>query len=140
MYKKILVPLDGSELAEEVLLHVREMAKILGSELVLVRVALAYPLPGIDPIEAEVKVVEEVTAYLEEVEKRLRHEGLHVSTAVRYGRAAEEILEHARDHRVDLIAMSTHGRSGLGRLLMGSVAETVLRHASVPVFLVRALV
>ncbi len=140
MYKKILVPLDGSKLAEAVLPHVREMAKILDAELILLRVALAHPLPGIDPIEAEVRVVEEATAYLEEMEGRLKGEGLHVSTAVRYGRAAEEILEHAKDNRVDLIAMSTHGRSGLGRLLMGSVAETVLRHASVPVFLVRAVV
>lgn len=139
MYKKILVPLDGSELAEKVLPHARELAKVLGSKLILVRVAFVHQLPGVDRMEAEVRVVEEATAYLEEVKRRLEGEGLQVSTVVRYGRAAQEILEHARDHRVDLIAMVTHGRGGLGRLLMGSVAETVLRHASVPVFLVRAV-
>ncbi len=138
MYQKILVPLDGSQLAEEVLSHVRELAKVLGSELILVRVALAHPIPEMDPVEAERQVVEEARAYLEEVEKRFKGEELHVSTAIRYGNAAQEILEHAKDKEVDLIAMSTHGRSGLGRLLMGSVAETVLRHASVPVLIIRA--
>lgn len=138
MFKRILVPLDGSKLAEGVLPHVRELAKIHGAELLLLRVAFSHPLPGMDPIKAQTEVVEEALSYLADLEKELKREGLRVSSAVRYGRAAEEILDHAKDNQVDIIAMSTHGRSGISRLVLGSVSEDVLRCASVPVLLVRS--
>jgi nucleotide-binding universal stress UspA family protein len=67
----------------------------------------------------------------------LRARGVNTSWAVRRGRPDKEILSAARDAGADLIAMSTHGRNGLGRLLFGSVAEQVLRHADVPVFMMR---
>ena len=138
MFKRILVPLDGSSLAEAVLPQVQELAKALGAELFLVRAAAAHVFPGVDPTEEEVDVVQKAEAYVAEVAGRLHDAGIPVHTAVRYGEAAEEILGHIGDNAVDLVAMSTHGRSGLSRLVLGSVAEQVVRHATVPVLLMRA--
>jgi len=76
--------------------------------------------------------------YLRRVQGRLQGEGLQVDATVRRGDVTEEILRHADERRADLIVMSTHGRSGLGRWVYGSIADRVLRHASVPVLLVRA--
>ncbi len=75
--------------------------------------------------------------YLEKIKKQLEAKGLKVDTHVRYGQDAEEILDHASQKDVDLIAMTTHGRSGIKRFLLGSVAEKILRHSAKPVFLVR---
>jgi nucleotide-binding universal stress UspA family protein len=84
-----------------------------------------------------VKVVREAEDYLAKIEKRLKSKGLTVDTHVRYGNDAEEILDHAAMKDIDFVAMSTHGRSGVGRWLIGSVAEKVLRHSPKPIFLVR---
>jgi nucleotide-binding universal stress UspA family protein len=138
MFKRILVPLDGSSLAEAVLPQVQDLVKALGAELFLVRVAAAHVFPGVDPTEEEVEVVQKAEAYVADVAGRLRNEDIPVHIAVRYGEAAEEILGHIGDNAVDLVAMSTHGRSGLSRLVLGSVAEQVVRHATVPVLLTRA--
>jgi nucleotide-binding universal stress UspA family protein len=138
MYGKILVPLDGSALAETVLPEVIELATRSGAELVLLRVALAHALPGADQTEAQVRAVEEAGAYLATVEARVAGRRIIVQSAVRYGRAAKEILDHAKTGGADLIAMATHGRTGVRRWVLGSVAETVLRAAPVPVLLVRA--
>jgi universal stress protein A len=83
--------------------------------------------------------VAEAEGYLAEKERRLADRGIRVSSVVRYGPPAEEILDHARTSGIDLIAMSTHGRSGLERVLLGSVAERVLRESPVPVLLRRAV-
>jgi nucleotide-binding universal stress UspA family protein len=138
VFHRILVPLDGSRLAEAILPDVEELAAQQGAELVLLRIALAHALAGDALVEAQVQAVEEAGGYLAEVEQRLAARGIRVSSAVRYGRAAEEILDHARTSGIDLIAMSTHGRSGIERVLLGSVAERVLREAPVPVLLRRA--
>jgi len=138
MFKRILVPLDGSSLAEAILPQVQELAKALGAELFLVRAAAAHVFPGADPTEEEVDVVQKAEAYLAEVAGRLRDAGIPIHTAVRYGEAAEEILEHIGVNAIDLVAMSTHGRSGLSRLVLGSVATQVVHHATVPVLLMRA--
>jgi nucleotide-binding universal stress UspA family protein len=138
MFKRILVPLDGSSLAEAILPQVQELARTLGAELFLVRAAAAHVFPGVDPTEQEVDVVQKAEAYVAEVAGRLRDAGIPIHTAVRYGEAAEEILGHIGENAVDLVAMSTHGRSGLTRLVLGSVAEQVVRHATVPVLLMRA--
>jgi len=138
VFHGILVPLDGSPLAEAILPDVLELAAQQGAEVVLLRVALAHAWPGVELTEAQVHAVEEAERYLADVERRLADRGIRVSCAVRYGRAAEEILDHARTSGIDLIAMSTHGRSGIGRVLLGSVAERVLPEAPVPVFLRRA--
>jgi len=138
MFKKILVPLDGSSLAEAILPQVIELARALGAELLLLRVAIAHVFPGADPTEEEVRVVHEAEEYLQTLRSKLAGKGVPIGTAVRYGKPPPEIISHIADNKVDLVAMSTHGRSGLSRLVMGSVAEEVVRNARVPVLLWRA--
>lgn len=137
--KRIMVPLDGSPLAEGALAPAAELAQDASATLVLVRAAEAPVLLGSDLTEAQVTVVREAEAYLEEQARRLRREGvLRVETSVWYGPPAPSIVEAAQRRQVDLIVMSSHGRSGLGRLVLGSVAESVLRATSTSILLVRA--
>lgn len=137
--EKILVPLDGSALAEAALAAALETAQASGARLLLLRAAHAHTFPGVDPTDAEVRVVGEAETYLRGLAERLATQGVaDVQTSVWYGPAPEAIVEAARFHRVDLIVMSTHGRSGLGRLILGSVAEAVLRGTRTPILLVRA--
>jgi len=135
--ERILVPLDGSPCAEAVIPKIEELAAGKTTGICLLRVVFAPVFPGVDPTEAQVKVVREAEEYLKGLENRLRAKGLDVDTHVRYVNDAEEILDHAAQKDIDLIAMSTHGRNGIKRFLLGSVAEKVLRHAQKPVFLVR---
>ena len=136
-FQKILIPLDGSDCAENVLPMVEKLATELKASIALLRVALTHTFPGVDPTEAELKVVREAEAYLQKVEDRLKAKGFNVDSHVRYGNDAEEILEHADGKDIDLIAMTTHGRGGVKRFLLGSVAEKVLRYSPKPIFLVR---
>ncbi len=135
---RILVPLDGSALAESAVGKALELAD--GSAtLMLLRAAEAHTLPGMDPTEAQVQVVSEAEAYLADVAARLTAQGVKsVETSVWYGSADSAIVDAARLRKVDLIVMSTHGRSGLGRLILGSVAESVLRGTTTPILLLRA--
>lgn len=134
--KNVLVALDGSSLGEAVLPQAVELARD-GAKLVLLRAADAHSLIG-DPIVAQVDVIQEAELYLRGVAERLRRQGIaNVETSVWYGRAAESIVEAARVRGCDLVLMSTHGRSGLGRLVLGSVAETVLRGTTTPMLLIR---
>ena len=136
--KKIIVPLDGSTLAEMAVPAAVELAREHGAAVVLVRAAEASWITP-DVVEAEVMVVREAEEYLEKVAARLRAEGAPaVETAVWYGTAASSIVEAAEAQRADLIVMTSHGRSGIGRLILGSVAESVLRGTSVPILLLRA--
>lgn len=135
----ILVPLDGSPLAEAALPKAREMAELSGARLLLLRAAQAHNLPGVDPTNAQVKVVQEAEEYLARVGDRLAAQGFkQVECSVWYGSAPYAIVEAARLYKADLIVMTTHGRSGLGRLILGSVAESVLRGTNTPIFLLRA--
>jgi nucleotide-binding universal stress UspA family protein len=138
MYQRILVPLDGSSLAEGVLPHVQALAKHLGAELVLLRVAFTHIFPGADPIQAQVTAVQEAEDYVSSLATRLQGEGVKAEGKVRYGDPVEEILDHVVWDHIELIAMATHGRTGLSRVVMGSVAEHVLRRTSVPMLLLRA--
>jgi nucleotide-binding universal stress UspA family protein len=134
---KILVPLDGSALAESAIAKAMDLA---GGEstLMLLRAAEAHTLPGVDPTEAQVEVVREAEEYLASVAARLKEQGIDsVETSVWYGPAASAIVDAARLRKADLIVMSTHGRSGLGRLILGSVAESVLRGSTTPILLLR---
>jgi nucleotide-binding universal stress UspA family protein len=134
----ILVPLDGSTLAEAAIPKALELAEVSGARVLLLRAAEAPTLPGVDPIEAQVKVVNAAEAYLAEVQERLTRQGrVTVETSVWYGPAAYAIVTAARTRGVDQIVMTTHGRSGLGRLLLGSVAESVLRGTTTPILLLR---
>lgn len=150
MYRKILVPLDGSELAEKVLPHVETLAQCTGAEILLMRVTV-YPyeggvaaasLTGFMPMvlpEVRQDLAKEATEYLNKVGAELRGRGLKVSTVVEDGIVGEAIAEAARTQGADLIAMCTHGRTGLGRAVFGSVAEAVLREAGKPLLLIRPL-
>ena len=142
MYRKILVPLDGSEMAEAVLPHVEMLARANGCEVVLLRVALnpAYQFAMTDPAMLGVLVSDmqaDAEKYLQRVTAQLQERGLTVSAETAEGYTAECILQVAQEKGVDLIAMSTHGRSGVARWLIGSVADRVMRTAKVPVLLVR---
>jgi len=148
MYSKVVIPLDGSELAEGVLPHVVEVIRDRASRVYLLSVA---PLAkGMSPtpmdmsassttMQVEQKRVEqELMAYLQKVAERLQPVAVDTQVNVRFGRQADEILVFVNDVDADLIAMSTHGRSGIGRWVFGSVAERVLRGATCPLLLVRA--
>ncbi len=142
MYKRALVPLDGSIVAEGIIPFVLEIAGPLDMEVVLLRVLLPIPPSVIEGTRhMEVENVEkrrrEAEQYLAPIAAELRAKGVRVTTMVRRGEPAEEILAGARAAGADLIAMTTHGSSGLGRLLFGSVAEAVLRRSDIPVFLMR---
>lgn len=138
MMQRILVPLDGSPLAEHALPYAEWLARGTGAQLVLVRVALARTFASADPVATQLQVVTEAERYLETVATRLREQGLTVATATPYGDAARWIVDEARLRAVDLIVMTTHGRAGLGRWLYGSIAQAVLARTPVPVLLVRA--
>ena len=136
---KILVPLDGSVLAEAALWTAVDLAGKNGATLTLVRAAQAYTLLGADSIEVQVMAVREAEEYLAEVLKRLEAKGVtRVETHVWYGPAAAAIVEAAATQKVDLIVMCTHGRSGVGRLVLGSVAESVLRGTTTSILIVRS--
>ena len=135
--KIVLVPLDGSRLAEGALDPAIGFARD-GAKLVLLRAVEAHSVPFSDPAAAQVAVIEEAEAYLAAVAARLRSAGAtNVETSVWYGPPAESIAEAAGLRKADLIVMSTHGRTGLGRLVLGSVAESVLRTTSTPILLLR---
>lgn len=139
MFAKILVPLDGSALAELALPTAVALAKLTGAEISFVHaVEASGGLPGADKTDAEVEVVREGEVYLDGIVQRLRSEPVRVHPAVWYGSPVFAITEAARIARADLIVMATHGRGGLGRLVLGSVADAVLRRTSVPILLVRA--
>ena len=152
MYDRILVALDGSDLAEQVLPYVEALAEQFRSTVILLRATTppgiiiagsatgAQPLAGgvVDPtpiVEAE---RQEAATYLQAVADRVRRKGLAVEYQWAEGRGDEIIAERARSLGVDLTAMTTHGRGGLGRLVFGSVADAVLRSAPCPILLVRA--
>lgn len=146
MYKEILVTLDSSDLAEAAIPHARDIAKALGAGITLlsvVEVMAVYQQPGvIGPVVSVAMNVEEeiVTTeqYLEKIADRLRADGIEVKRVVREGDPASQICDYAHENDIDLIVMSTHGRSGVQRWVYGSVADRVLRSAMLPILLIRA--
>jgi nucleotide-binding universal stress UspA family protein len=147
--RRILVLLDGSELAESVLPHAEAVAKQSdpGSiEIVLLSVCdPTLPATDYDYAPAPFNWDEMVQdwkrqdeRYLAKIEKQLRDSGLNVRSKVLIGKPAETIVEYASENRASLIVMSTHGRSGLGRWVFGSVAEKVLHGVTTPILLVRS--
>ena len=134
----LLVPLDGSTLAECALPRATEMARATGARLILLRAVQAHTFPGADPIPAQVDAVREAEAYLTGVAERLGALGVtQITRSVWYGPAAAAIVEAAQFNHAGLIVMTTHGRTGVGRLVLGSVAESVLRGTTVPILVVR---
>jgi nucleotide-binding universal stress UspA family protein len=166
VFKKVLVPLDGSELAEAVLPYVEDLGKRCAAEIILLQVvatppdrttAIYQPPRGDMPMQplpdsADDVVIAQHPIYREQemaslraeaerslvgAKERLSEAGLKARVEVLFGRPAEKIVEYALKEKVDLIAMATHGRSGFGRWVFGSVAEKVLRAVALPILLIR---
>lgn len=142
MYKRALVALDGSPVAETIIPFILDIAGPLDLDVILLCVLQPVSPVVIDgaayaPVEDPATERIDAQEYLAPVAIELRSKGVRVTTEVRSGDAAREIVAAAREAGADLIAMSTHGRGGLGRLVFGSVAEAVLREAEVPVLLMR---
>jgi len=136
--ERVLVSPDGSPLSEAVLPVAEEWAKEDEAEVILLRAVQARHLPGVDPTEAEVRAVTEGETYLKEIAARLEQRGVRGARwAVWYDEPVTAITGAVASYGVDLIAMATHGRSGLSRALLGSVAAAVVRAVRVPVLLLR---
>jgi nucleotide-binding universal stress UspA family protein len=151
MREKILVPLDGSKVGEAALPYVEDLVpKFLPEpkvEITLMQVLSSlshYVVAGeasarVPYTEEEIEQMKtQATNYLEKVGENLRNKGATTNVRVEVGHAAEEIIKAADDIDVDMIAMSTHGRSGLSRWAFGSVTDRVLRGGHKPVLVVRS--
>jgi nucleotide-binding universal stress UspA family protein len=150
LIRKVLLPLDGSKIGEQAIPHAEALIQGLGAQTVL--------LQALDPLkeikgegyrgypvlpEAELRALNDrrrkfAEAYLDGVVKTFKEKGLDTSSVVLRGSPAEEILEYAGANSIDLIAMSTHGRSGIGRWVFGSVTDKVLHAGDTAVLVVRA--
>jgi nucleotide-binding universal stress UspA family protein len=146
MYKKILVPLDGSPIAECVIPHIEAIAKPCGSQVELISIVEPVEIPtrgqiavsddDLKKINNEAK--KETHKYLDSILERLNRSGIKATHIILMGKPAESITEYATDNNIDLLIMATHGRSGLTKLFWGSIAEKVLRSINIPVLLVKA--
>jgi nucleotide-binding universal stress UspA family protein len=146
-YKRILVPLDGSELSRQALPHAEALARQAEAQLILLRVVpyLSMDLATVDGLpldwndldKRQRTMVDEAMQGLQALAGKLKFHHVMAGAIVEVGEAAEKIIDYARTHAIDLIVMSTHGRTGVQRWLMGSVASKVAAAASCPVLLVR---
>lgn len=150
MYSQVLVPLDGSEVSERALPHAQSLANAFGAKVHLLQVISlsheyeAYLGGGEEsPMVSEysLDMAEQITAtaqtraeeYLKATAARLKENGIHVQTSVRQGSTLDNIANFVEENGIDLIVMSTHGRSGLQRFFIGSVTDRVIRFSHVPV-------
>jgi len=138
MIQRILVPLDGSSLAERALPYAAFLARAPQARLVLLRAVEAHALTGRGRAKARIAAMQEAEEYLDRIAAPLRERGLTIDTTVPYGNAPDAIADEIAFREINLVAMATHGRGGLGRFVYGSVAARVLSDAEVPVLLVRA--
>ena len=143
MYKRILAPLDGSEMAEQALPYVRFLAKDLQAKVELLRITGGAPLEFLNnqtlhPQDIMDAMRNEANNYLNDAKRRLDNIGLSVSVSVRDGAPAQEIVEAAEKEPDTIIAMTTHGRSGMARWVMGSVADKALHTTDCPFLLIKA--
>jgi len=139
MYKRILVPLENGPADTTILTHVTGLAKLLGSEVLLVHVADGWAARNMEQLNLrESQEMKEDRAYLERMSQELRQAGVEVDAVLAAGDPAKEIAATAEREQVDLIAMATHGHSLLGDVVHGTTA-TALRHVSrIPILMVRA--
>lgn len=141
MYKKILVPLDGSPLSEAVLPHAEALAKSEHAELIILRIPAAPSSEFLaqDPLIAEMirnDMAAEAENYVNKVVSTLQKDEVQAIGMTRDGLVPDMILKVADETHADIIAMSTHGRTGVSRWLLGSVADKIVHHAHIPVMLV----
>lgn len=146
MYQKIMIPLDGSKLAECVLPYAEEIARGCGAELRLVRVVEPLHLyegreSGISPEERrriEAESMQVAGNYLRQIAEQLEGKGIKVRTEVLMGKATDQLDNYANSNEVDLVIIASHGRSGISRWVWGSVADRMLRSLCMPVMMIRA--
>lgn len=145
MYRHILVPLDGSPLAEQVLPHVHGIAANEGTtKITLLRAvppvfttSVDYNASATASEDVQESIEGEARDYLTRIASEFRAEGYSVATEVTYMPAAEAILDYAATQHADLVTIATHGRSGISRFVFGSVTQKVVQTAPVPVLVVR---
>ncbi len=149
MFTNILVPLDGSELAEQALPMARDLARPSNANIHLIQVVSRQPelaaARGGDTSIQAVELTRDLAhqlvearlsrgkEYLEGTAGQLKSEGFEAETAIREGAAVENIVDYSKEHGIDLVVMSSHGYSGIKRLLLGSVTDRVIRSCEVPV-------
>jgi nucleotide-binding universal stress UspA family protein len=145
MYRHILVPLDGSALAERALAHAVHVAKMFGSDITLLQVvpsAYTPPVPdlaAVPPVTLIEQLRQDAEQYLKTRQNELRSQGIAAHRTILEGPVAEAILGYAESQPIELVVMCTHGRGGLSRWVYGSVAEKVLHSIRCPVLLIRAV-
>jgi len=145
MYNYILVPLDGSKRAEAILPHVKELARRYDAQVILLQVVESVPLP-VGPEETLVTVDQEALelqtqqalSYLAALQEDFRTKDIDARTSIYYGPVVQAIIQAAECEYADLIAMASHGRSGLSQVFYGSVAAGVLHRVNRPLLLIRA--
>ncbi len=151
MFSRVMVPLDGSKVGEAAIPVIEQLVDKLAPgtkvEVIIIGVitllrhwvVVGEASAPVSYTEEELKLIKErVADYLNRTGEPLKKKGVSVSTIVRSGNAADEIIKAAEESKVDLIAMSTHGRSGLRRMAFGSITDKVLHRSPVPVLMVRA--
>jgi nucleotide-binding universal stress UspA family protein len=139
MYKKILVALENSRADETLVPHIMELARRLGSELLLVHVADGWAARNFDQLKlAESDEMKADQAYLESVAVKFRAAGFTVTTQLALGNPPTEILKTAGTQRCDLIAMTSHGHKFVADFFLGSTIDKVRHNTSVPILVVRA--
>jgi len=148
MFKKILVSLDGSKLAEQILPYAETQAQQFGSTVVLLQVITvsSAAIAGVGPVPSSGEIIaeqfniaeQEAETYLKSIAKSLEAKGIKVEAVTLQGaQLGEGIVDYANKNGIDLIAIATHGRSGLGRAVFGSVADYVLRHSGIPILVIK---
>jgi nucleotide-binding universal stress UspA family protein len=143
MYHTILVPLDGSPRAERILPHVEAVAQKFDAQLVLVQVVELYSAgvfneTWVTYVEEIERLTQEASTYLDALKDRLRTKHIEAKTVVEYGPVVSTLLTVAKREKADLIALASHGRTGLGRVFYGSVASGLLNQTDHPLLLIRA--
>lgn len=144
MYKKILVPLDGSKRAEKILPHVEDLAAHYKAKVIFFRAIQYFYAAAVEGSFTEFNEIDfnthmkKAESYLKGVMKKLRKKNIKTQMVVTMGPAVERIIEMADEKNVDLIAMTSHGRGGLTRVFYGSVAAGVLNRADRPLLVIRS--
>lgn len=139
MYQTILVPVENSPADATILAHIRPLARLTGASLLLLHVADGWAARHFDELELqESDEIREDREYLAALEKQLREEGLTVSSQLAKGSPPEEIIRFARERKVDLIAMSTHGHRFVEDLVHGATVTRVRHEVEIPVLLLKA--
>jgi nucleotide-binding universal stress UspA family protein len=145
MYSKILVPLDGSKRAEAILPHVEDLAHRYGAKVIFLEVLEPEVVVVAEPIyedydpERHTRRITDIEHYLKACRGKFQEKGIDAEICIGDGRVVEEIIKVAERENVDLIAMASHGRTGLPRVFYGSVAAGVLHRIDRPLLLIRSL-